>query len=226
MNRTRQIVSAIAAAAVLCIGIGGCTSPASPPVTLPSSAAPTPSMTPQSEAASVVISAREVSVLTADETVIASFDYYGSEVDGAVEALSDAFGTEPTIVHSEPVSSQPEANNYEWPGFEVMEYLGVTPAFAEVNAFRVIVSAPTVGNITVIGPGGVQAGMAESEIAPLATEHRTDTGTGRPIEFYGFDVRPVELSYDPGYPPTISVSAWVEGGVVLSIGAPGMNYGA
>lgn len=226
MNRTRQIVSTIAAAAVLCIGIGGCASPTSPPETAATSAAPTPSTPPQPEAESVIISAREVSILTADETMIASFDFFEPEVDEAVEALTDAFGSEPTIVHSEPVSSQPEANNYEWPGFALMEYLGVTPAFPDVNAFRVVVTAPTVGTIAVIGLGRVQAGMAESDVAPLATQHRTDTGAGRPIEFYSFDVRPVELSYDPGYPPTIAVSAWVEGGVVLNIAAPGMNYGA
>jgi hypothetical protein len=185
VSRSRRIASAIAAAVILGLGIGGCASPASPPETRPTSAAPTPTptTTPEPQASSVIVSAREVSIVTQDETVIASFDYYESVVPEAVEALTDAFGTEPTIVHSEPVSSQPEANNYEWPGFELMEYLGVTPAYPEVNAFRVVVTAPTVGNITVIGLGRVQAGMAESDVAPLATEHHTDTGTGRPIEF-------------------------------------------
>ncbi|WP_156465947.1 MULTISPECIES: hypothetical protein [unclassified Rathayibacter] len=181
------MLSSVAAAAVVAAALTGCvpaTDPPTDPTTTGGEAAPAPaasanpsasgSSTPDgsatpapamADAASLLIGPTSFSLVDASGTELGTWDYRNGT--GAVEALTEAFGSAPTESDDVPYEGF-RSRVSGWPGFafkdtEVYDAGGPELTFPEPD-FLVEATAPAVGDVAISTLGGVAVGDAAQDV--------------------------------------------------------------
>lgn len=177
MRTLRFAVIAFAA-----IALAGCASAApgsstpSPPATATAPATETP--TPEAAAAEIIVSGAGFTLVdTAGQTVFTHA--WADEVAPAVEVLSDAFQSEPTMSTRDGSGGHyADFDLYTWDGFTLGDAVGLEKARTDYFLPSLIeVAEPEVAGITVLSASGVGVGStvtAVNEIEPLIREASPD----------------------------------------------------
>ncbi|ROQ65192.1 hypothetical protein EDF36_0695 [Rathayibacter sp. PhB152] len=237
---SRSLLRTAVAGTALALGVGtilsGCVS-SDEPVAQPAAtvtatatatvtATPAPTSTPAptatpAAAASLLIGPTSFSLVDATGAQLGSWAY--RDGTGAVAALTEAFGSEPTESDDVPYEGY-RSRAYIWPGFvlrdtDVYDAGGPELTYPEPD-FLLEATAATVGDVAISTLGGVTVGDATAE---LAAEHPESTTDGAPGSFL-FDTTPVGTL--EGYELTNTVGAIAEDEVtVSSLRAPFVNWG-
>ena len=104
------------------------------------------------DAATILIRTESFSILDEDDVAMEEFDYFDSP-DGAIAALTEVFGSAPTITPFEGHTHQWPGNYYTWDGFTLIDYDG--PAVAYWEEYDVASSAAVVRGLAVETVGGI-----------------------------------------------------------------------
>ena len=185
-------------------------------------ATPTPSATPvPADAASLLLGPTSFSLVDDSGAELGTWAY--RDGTGAVAALTEAFGSEPTESDEVPYEGY-RTHDYTWPGFvlsdtEVYDAGGPELKFPEPDV-TVKATAPAVADVAISTLGGVAVGDSAAEVAA----ERPESVIGdRPGAFL-FDNTPVGSA--DGTELTNGVGAIADDEVtVSSLNAPYMNWG-
>lgn len=209
-----------------CANPEGVASPESPaPSTSTGAPSPSASVDPSaSEAATLVVHAERIEVLTTDGAVIEDADLL-TETGEVLGVLEEAFGAEPTpTTYGIQGLEGPPGTKYDWGGLAVYvtdEEYG--PAFDRI---ALEISAPAIGDVSVRTAAGLSVGSPVTDLDPGDLIWDED---GLLI----FDVEPVVIgtAADFGYEgePDAefiwSVMAHSDGSTVTKLFSPRKNYG-
>jgi hypothetical protein len=187
---------------------------------------PAPTATPAAPAApaaaaSLLIGPTSFSLVDASGTQLGSWDY--RDGTGAVAALTEAFGSEPTESDDIPYEGY-RSRAYTWPGFvlrntDVYDAGGPELTYPEPDIL-LEATAPAVDGVAISTLGGVAVGDAAAEVA---AEHPESTTDGSLSSFF-FDTTTVGTTED--FELTNWVAALAEDHVtVSSLRAPFVNWG-
>lgn len=223
-------------AVIFVAALSGCASPAS---TTPSSSpaaseAPAPEPTPTPEeptAASVRVSTEAVEILDAEGEVLESFEYFDDETAPIVEALTEAFDSEP-VVENVDGGVHPSWTEHTWGGFAVWDYTTGKwdgSAFPETNAFRVVIQSAEENGIDIETKEGISVGDDAADVAAVSFRDHVDTGGTKDVHFFSLDRVYIEPKVDKGDDDFryFATSAWVEptDDKVYRIDLPSRNWG-
>ncbi|QHC65909.1 hypothetical protein GSU68_04465 [Rathayibacter sp. VKM Ac-2759] len=244
--RSRPLLTAVLAATVLaaltgCVpaadtaaepvadptAAGGAAAPASATPSASGSATPAPggSATPSpamADAVSLLIGPTSFSLVDASGTELGTWDYRNGT--GAVEALTEAFGSAPTESDDVPYEGF-RSRVSGWPGFafkdtEVYDAGGPELEFPEPD-FMVDATAPSVGDVAISTLGGVAVGDATRDVV---AQHPDGVPEGGSLGLFLFDETTVG-SHNGG-DLVNSVMAVAEDEITVSrIAAPSANWG-
>ena len=172
----------------------------------------------------IMLRTQYFAILDEEDAVIEQFDYFDAPT-GAIAALSEAFGGEPSTSHYEGHLEQAPGTFYSWDGFTLLDYDG--PAVAYGEDFEVSTTAAVVRGIAVETVGGVTVGTTSAQV--VAAGGLEVLWDGSPLLWYEVDAVP---GTDPEWAEwaggsRISVTAAIasSGGPVTSLTAPSANYG-
>jgi len=168
--------------ALAALALAGCAAAApssnAPSPTAPAAVTVTPTPEPEPVPAEIVVSGAGFTLVdTAGDTVFTHL--WADEVAPAVEALSGAFQSEPTMSTRERAGGHyPEFDLYTWGAFTLGDAVGLEKARTDYFLPSLIeVTEPEVAGITVQAASGVGVGStveAVNEIEPLIREASPD----------------------------------------------------
>ena len=168
MTVTRSATIAIAAMALFVLT--GCTpgtpTPSSSPTSVtptPTADSPTPTPTPETPvAATVTVSSTSVTVLDAASVVIVDIPFTTAG-DVAAAQLAAALGATPSEAERATGNCARPGTEFDFGGLQVDEAGTITMAPPAVFSVYVT-AATTAGGVAITGPGGVQVGMAATDV--------------------------------------------------------------
>lgn len=224
-------LSVLTAAAALVLALAACSStpssavPSASPSETQSSAQSTPDAAAQ--AASVIVSVDGIAILADDGATIGEFEYFASEAEPAVAALTQAFGQEPQLSQHLAKNQVDAIEHVEWPGFTLID-LTAESSFPLATDFRVVVTAAQLGNVTIQTSDGVHVGSPNTEVEPLAFRTWLTTGGGAELANFLLEQKVLDGIDFAEYEPAalaVDVTSSSPDGVVTEIFAPSGNWG-
>ena len=207
-------------------------SPATPPPpsvspTAPATVEPVDEEDPDPEAATILLRTDFFAVLDDDGAVMQQFDYF-DDPTAAIAALTEVFGSAPTVTAFEGHTHQWPGNAYAWDGFSIVDWVG-GPGIAYGEDFAVTAGSAVVRGLAVETVGGITVGSSDAQIVAAGGLVQSFSYEGTSATWYQLDVQP---GTDPEWAefqggPKIYVNAAVDiaGGPVTLLTAPVANYG-
>jgi hypothetical protein len=224
----------IAVAVLLVLaGCGAETAPTATPTAEETDArTPTPTPTPQAEETPAPDRPDRIAIDTtvliiggpADDEVEV-FDYF-RPVDAAVDALTAAFGSDPTIGYGERTDETAAFISYRWGGLTLYDTEGAGRAPAHPD-FSVVVTAPSVAGIPVFTHVAIQVGTPMREVIEVQDGFLDDAPDAYVSWIFSQPIDPVEVGQASGADLRIFVSVWGPPGgtgAVEEIRAPSVNF--
>ena len=151
-------------------------------------------------------------------------DYFEPAAD-VVAVLSDAFDSEPTVSHYDSHADSPSGTSYDWDGFALRDgdWATEAPYYSE---FSVLVTAATVGGLTVSTSDGVSIGDSFSDVAEAHPAHAESAASGL-VSLEWTELPPFPEGYGVDGVPAIYVLVGdsERSGLVSRIFAPAANWG-
>ncbi len=224
MTAPRSLTTALAVVALL--ALSGCTPGTPTPSATPSSATPaaiatptpTPTPTPVAPvAASVVVTATSISVLDAASTVIVDIPYT-SNGDTAADQLAVALGATPVETVRSGGSCARPGTEYDFGGLKVDGAGTITmypPAIFSVH----VTSSTTAAGVSILGPSGVQVGMAATDVVAAIPSSAPSVGT------LVDNLLNLQSLGGVGGPDEAGVSGLINGGTLVNMTSPVYIFG-
>lgn len=219
-------IARIGAAALVLFALTSCATPAPTPSAAPSAPVETPTPTPTPEApevATLALAADGFELRDDAGTVLDEFGWF-DDADATIDALTEAFGEEPIEVdYPGHIESRPGID-YTWEGFvvRVQDFEPTPPLDSNVT---VTITAPTVGDIELLGPDGIVVGQDATALtsAGEAWGEPFESEDGVTVAWYKLDT----VQPDPAGPEENYTVAQVDVDAVTvsQIFAPATNYG-
>ncbi|RZU65866.1 hypothetical protein EV379_2205 [Microterricola gilva] len=228
MRRPKFVIAALGIAALALVGCSPQTEPTEQPGQTTPPATQTPTATESSApatAASIVLSVTSIQVVDSAGTVMSENDYFEPAAD-VVATLTAALGTDPIVSRYEGGGDSPPGTSYDWGGFAIRdgEWTTEAPYYPE---FSVLLTAATVGGLTISTSDGVAVGDSFSAVAAAHPEHVRSYADG-PLQLEWTELPKFPEGYGVDIVPALSVLVVdsEHNDVVSRIITPAMNWGA
>ena len=231
MGKSKRPTCVIAALGIAVLVLAGCSPFAEPSgqssqANSPTAQPPTGTESPApATAASIVFSVASIQIVDNSGAVLSEHDYFEPTAD-VVAVLTDAFGTEPTASHYDGHADNPPGTSYDWGGFAVQdgEWTTEAPYYSE---FYVLLTAETVGGLTLSTSDGVSVGDSFSDVAAAHPDDVQSYADG-PLQLEWTELPKFPEGYGIEIVPALSVLVIdsEHNDVVSRIIAPAMNWGA
>ena len=227
--RPLRLTALVGLAVATLAGVTSCTAaPSAPaPSTESSTSTPSSTATPEIEATSIVVSPESITVMGAEDSVLATFDYH-QPTGEVVSGLSEYLG-EPTDSRVEHGSETPPATLHAWGGLQLLDTDVVEEAPYWPNHVVYLTGAEA-GGLSVTSSAGISVGDALDSIDTAGATTPVDytvQETGRVQRMVRVDLVALPPGEGTGASPDIGVlvTGYLDDAVVDYIEAPSSNYG-
>lgn len=231
MTVSKRATSLLIGLSIAAIALAGCSpiaepkeqtsqtrSPETPPPTAVESPAP-------AAAASIVLSASTIQIIDSVGVVMSEHNYF-EPTAGVVEALTEALGSEPIVTEYDARAESAGGTFYDWGGFTLRDG-GWTAEAPHYTEFDVILTAATVGGLTLSTNDGVSVGDSFSAVAAANPDHvESYAGGGLSLDWTELPMFPEGYGVDFVPALAVRVEDSEKNDVVSRIIAPAMNWGA
>lgn len=229
----KKPVLALVCASALALALAACSSPAPAPTPTAATSSSAPSSNPEAtsepvaEAASVVISVEGIALRAANDELLAEFDYFDGDASAAVVALTEAFGSEPSVTQAQAKNQVDTFETSSWPGFTVISF-SASPSFPLAPGFRVLASAAELGGVAITTSDGFRVGTPNTDVEARAFQTWVNEGGDPQSSSFLLEQRVVDGVDFAEYEPaalSVSITGSYPQGAVTSILAPSANWG-